>query len=634
MLSKYIGKKPLHNKYYLLFTTAFFLFIGKWIFSYHFFDNDIGIRVIFENPGDGFYYFPYVKYLATLNLSPSFDPSIENLKNISIPFYGILVHSIFYKIFGNYSFIILEFFFIFLFLIIFFHIFQKFKFSDLASIILSLFLIILPGLTEFLDINKIIYLSRVSDFYNLRFQNRLVVGIFFFIFVLFLINLNDKKIFQFKNFVFLGILFSFSFTAYYYYFIVQVLGFLFFLIYKLNFNIKEIFVSKIKFYFATIITFFIFSLPFLLVLFNVEQDYSERLCVIDLTVSRKLILIDYLFKGIIKKEFLLAFLFISSFTYYLNKKKIVNYQLNNIIYLVFLSSILSPFVFILFSPKTCVVYHFNNIIFQSAVLCIVFLFLNLSKNYFYMFFNFKKFNRIISITLIISLIIFYNFNIFLNQKSNYEDQNYKGHRNYVDLIAKDLKKLKKTNANPSILTLDPRLMVWSVMNDVEDIRLISGQIVPKTNEMLENDLISTFKFFDKSDDEFINFFKNKKAKWRYLNQNTQLFFWMRYSANSLKTYKDSKNFDDETLKFIEDTSPLHAQSLIIPKNEFERLRLKFQNFEKKFFKKPTIISLNDKSFLLNEEQILNKNYCIYKNYKRYITYKLKNSKDLCRKLND
>ena len=37
-------------------------------------------------------------------------------------------------------------------------------------------------------------------------------------------------------------------------------------------------------------------------------------------------------------------------------------------------------------------------------------------------------------------------------------------------------------------------------------------------------------------------------------------------------------FDKDTLKFILNTSPLHAQSFAIPDNEFERLKLRFKNF--------------------------------------------------------
>ena len=192
MLSKELRNNFFNKSTIFIFFAAFFLFVGKWIFSYYFFDDEIGIRVIFENPSDGFFYFPYVKYLSSLDFNISFDPEINNLKNISVPLYGVLFHSIFFKIFGNYSFIILEFFFISAFLIIFYFIFQKFNFSKLMSINLAILLFIIPILIDFFEFSRISYLSNFSDFYNLRFQRPLVVALFFFIFILFLISLSNK----------------------------------------------------------------------------------------------------------------------------------------------------------------------------------------------------------------------------------------------------------------------------------------------------------------------------------------------------------------------------------------------------------------------------------------------------------
>ena len=631
MLSKELRNNFFNKSTIFIFFAAFFLFAGKWIFSYYFFDDEIGIRVIFENPSDGFFYFPYVKYLSSLDFNISFDPEINNLKNISVPLYGVLFHSIFFKIFGNYSFIILEFFFISVFLIIFYFIFQKFNFSKLMSINLAIFLFIIPILIDFFELSRISYLSNFSDFYNLRFQRPLVVALFFFIFILFLINLNNKEIYTYKNFIFLGFILAFSFTSHYYYFVIETLSIFLFIIYKYKFKINSIFYGKIKYYLASIFTFLILSFPFLLVLHGVEPDYSERLCIIDLSLSRKTILLNHLLKGLMKVQFLSIFFLISLLTYFISKKKMMNYQLNNILYIIFLSSILSPFIFILASPQTCLVYHFNNAIFHVAFLCLLFLFLSLVKNYFNSNFINEKLSKSTLFILIFSSIIFYNIKSFNDLKHNYENENYRNHRNYLSLLAKDLKKLKIEDKNLSLLTLDPRLMVWSLMNDIKDIRLISGQIVPKTHNMIEDDLISTFKFFNKTEDDFINFFENKKLDWRYLNQNTQLFFWMRYSANSLKTHKDSRNFDDETLKFIINTSPLHAQSLVIPINEFERLKLKFINFKKQNYKRPNIISINVNNFSFNQSEILNKNYCIVNQFEGYITYKLINNMNSCKK---
>ena len=159
------------------------------------------------------------------------------------------------------------------------------------------------------------------------------------------------------------------------------------------------------------------------------------------------------------------------------------------------------------------------------------------------------------------------------------------------------------------------------MNDINHINPLSGQLVPKTHKMIENDLISNFKFLNLKEKDFIEFFKNKKSNWRYYNKQTQLFFWMRYSANSLKTHNDSKEFDKDILKFILNTSPLHAQSFAIPDNEFERLKLRFKNFNINNFDNPNIIILNKENYILNKVKINRNDYCIIptnKNMKFYI----------------
>ena len=298
-----INLNLLNNKYIYLFFLSFLIFIGKWLFSYYFFNEDITIKIIFESPVDGYYYFPYVKFLSSLDLNHSFNPDIEGLKNVSIPLYGVLLHSIFFKIFSSYSFIILEFFFIYLFILIFFFIFLKSKISILSSIILSLLMFLLPNLIGLFELNQFKYISTLSDFYNLRFQRPLVIVPFLLIFILFLVDLDKKEIFEFKNFFFLGLILAFSFTSFYYYFVIEVLCFISFLLFKYDFNLINIFKNRTRYYITTIIIFLLFSSPFLFNMYFVEPDYSERLCIFELTFSRKLTLLNHLFSGLIKIDF-------------------------------------------------------------------------------------------------------------------------------------------------------------------------------------------------------------------------------------------------------------------------------------------------------------------------------------------
>ena len=619
-----LNSNLLNNKYIYLFFLSFLIFIGKWLFSYYFFNEDITIKIIFENPTDGYYYFPYVKFLSSLDLNLSFDPNIAGLKNISIPLYGVLLHSIFFKIFANYSFIILEFFFIYLFILIFFFIFLKSKISIPSSIILTLLMFLLPNLVDLFELNQFKYISILGDFYNLRFQRPLVVAPFLLIFILFLIDLDKKEIFQFRNFFFLGLILAFSFTAFYYYFVIEVLSFISFLLFKYDFNLINVFKNKIRYYITAIIIFLLFSSPFLFNMYFVEPDYSQRLCIFDLTFSRKLTLLNHLFLGLIKIEFLATFFVISLMTLIANKKKIENFNVNNIFYLIFLSSILSPFLFIIFSPKSCLVYHFTNTILVIAFFSIVFLVINFYKH----FFSNIMFSKIFLLIFILFLVSSYNLKIFYDSKSKFEDENYVNYRNYLNSSVQIIKKLRVEDENLSILTLDRRLMVWAIMNGINNIKLVGSQIVPKTNEMIENDLISAFKFFNKDSNDFVNFFKNKKSGWRYFNLNTQTFFWFRYSASSLMTHKESKNFDQETLNFISKTSPLHMHSFAIPNEEFKRLKTKFTKFEVNKGYKPSIVIVNKKNFSIESSKNLNQFYCYVEN-KNYKTYVLKKYKSIC-----
>ena len=58
-------KKKIYNSYIkeltYIFFLAFFLFIGKWIFSFYYFNEDLGIKIILESQSDGYFYFPVPK---------------------------------------------------------------------------------------------------------------------------------------------------------------------------------------------------------------------------------------------------------------------------------------------------------------------------------------------------------------------------------------------------------------------------------------------------------------------------------------------------------------------------------------------------------------------------------------------
>ena len=166
------------------------------------------------------------------------------------------------------------------------------------------------------------------------------------------------------------------------------------------------------------------------------------------------------------------------------------------------------------------------------------------------------------------------------------------------------------------------------MNDIKYLKLVSGQLTPKTHNMIENDLISVFKFLSLNEEDFLKFFENKKTDWRYYNPQTQSFFWMRYTANSLKTHNNSKEFEAEVLKDISGISPLHVQSLAIPINEFNRLNKKFKTIKKNNGIEPTVIYIEEKE-ILNNMKIDKNKYCLISNDKSPKIYISRILEDFC-----
>ena len=55
---------------YILLCT-FFVFIFKWLFSYVFFEDDISLKIIFDTPSDGYFYYIYTEALSNFEFNKS-----------------------------------------------------------------------------------------------------------------------------------------------------------------------------------------------------------------------------------------------------------------------------------------------------------------------------------------------------------------------------------------------------------------------------------------------------------------------------------------------------------------------------------------------------------------------------------
>ena len=556
---------------FLALVISLIIFLQKWILSYIFFSDDLSLKIIFDSSSDGYLYFAHLKSLSTLEFNNSFDMDIVNLKNLSLPFSSILIPSILYSLMGPLSIITIEFIFIFFYLLTFFLLLREFDFKEINALTISLFLLVIPSFLQLLELDTLNYINHLSQILDLRFPRPFLVNIFFYFFIFYLFHIQKKDLFNYKNFIIISLLLSYSLTSFYHFFIIQFLTIIIFLIYKKKF-LNLFYLKNLKYLFSFILSFMVFLLPFLYFLVTSEPEYNERLNLIELDFNKKKILINYFFEKFYSLKFLMIFFLISFCNFVLNKRYLLNENLN-ILYILFISSIISPVFFVIFSSKTVAFYNFFNLIilisfFYLFFFCVVYVKKKLrtkiqNNNYAYS-------------CLIIIFIFIYNFNVYNNLKTKKQDQDYISYREGISNATKLINRLDKNNVN--LLTFDKRLMTWAILNDVKFIKPLSGVIVPKTNDMIENDLIESFKFLNIDTENFIKFFENKKKGWRVINPNTQLFFWGRYSASKLKTFENSKDFKKDIWKVIQNTTPLNIQSIAIPKSELKRLKDKFVNY--------------------------------------------------------
>ena len=140
------------------------------------------------------------------------------------------------------------------------------------------------------------------------------------------------------------------------------------------------------------------------------------------------------------------------------------------------------------SSTTGLVYHFINLIVICSFLYFFIFFVSFIKEKF----KIKKLYNYTNYLTIFFIIFLYNLNIFNYFNSKSLDNNYVLYREAF----KNMTNLIKINDDIKLLTFDSRLMVWSILNNVKEIKLLSGQLVPKTHSMIEDDLLNIFKYLN------------------------------------------------------------------------------------------------------------------------------------------
>ena len=600
----------LNNKIILILIFSTLICIAKW-YVFVFSESNLETKILFNYIADSKYWIPYIKFISEFTLNYSYDPEIKNLDNLPIPIGSLFIYSFFYKVFGLYSLIVVEFIAIFLFLFIFFKIFKNFC-GENISLLFSIFLISLPGIFEYINFDLWRIKNILSNLYSLRIHRPVFSNIFFFGCIYFLIReIQEKKINE-RNILILSFLMGLLFSSFYYFFMIIFFSLFFVLLQKINFKIYNI-----KNYFPLILKssliFISTSLPFILNLYFHENDVSKGAGLISLNIEKKILILKYFTFSFAKIEFLLVFFTISLITFLFRKN--INNKIILLFYIIFVSSVFSPIIFITISPSSGLIYHFNNNILLCAFLYSFILICIFIKD--------MLSNKL----LFFSLTLFLSFNIYHNYSSSINNQKFLDKDNKIkefNIIQNDLKKDFKNKFNKiSLLTFDTNFMIWAILNDFKFLNIINHMWTPKKYEMMEEDLVKNLKFLNLREEDFEIFLKNNFQGWRYFNTNFGELFGYRYQANSLVTRKNDEFENDGMNDFIKSSPPNLNQQIAITKKEKERLINIFNKSENYNYRKPEIIIINlDRAFLKNF--YVNKNvYCLKFEGSFYYMYYLK-----------
>ena len=594
-----------HNLFILLF--SFLLVFFKWSISYYLFNNENILNKIIFDISD-FYYFPYIINLLELDFSPDYLENFKSNNYLPIPLYSILFHTFFLKFFGFIGFFILEFLCLYLFLIILLNFFDKFEINLNLALISSIFIFILPLLSGYLEVFNI-KLNTLYGLYSLRFPRPLITSIYFFWGLYLAIKYYQSTKIDIRDYIYIGISMSLTFVSYYYNFINLFLIFLtifFIKIYKdKNFLRKNFFGLSLA-----VITFLIFILPFLVLYHLSEIDYLSMIGLISLNLDTKIELLIYLSQKLLSLRFLIPLsilVLLSAIILKLDikfiKEKIV------FLALLFLSSVISPFFFIIISPSVTEIYHFLNwiviitvfILFTYSIIILNFLLKKIKKKFFLIIFS------------LVFLLVFES-NHFKNLKNN--DVSLRSDFYKLQLLIN-----KNDNELNNFLSFIPRAQVLLMLKNKKKFSTIESSFSSLNFNQLEKSFIYNLKFLGIQNENFIKIIENKKGSWRYNNEFVRYFSWYKYQANSLITYKNTNDFSKDELEYILNSSPTKTQQIIVPKFELNRLITLFKNLDlNKNFEKPDLIILKKESLINKYANIKLDQYCEIEGYERLKVY--------------
>tara|TARA_B110000027_G_scaffold68769_1_gene73500 strand:- start:379 stop:2157 length:1779 start_codon:yes stop_codon:yes gene_type:complete len=578
--------------------------------SFSFFDEELTLRII--NDASDAAYFPLINSFSDFNFSNSYSNNIEDLKLISYPVIGLLINSLFFKILGGYSFIFLELICIFLFLIIFYNIFLILNFSKLSSFTFSVFLFILPTIFKeltFVNIEPIKLLSlNFETFYSTRFPRPAISNLFFFSFIFFIIQfyVEEKKYLKYLFFIIL--LMGFTLNIFFYLFFIELFLLTLIFILKFKSNFFKIIINNYRYFLYYTLILILFLGIFQMQVFFSEPDYVKRLGVFKVDLEQKKNLFRYLINFFFGFKFLFLLL-INVISFILLKNNTLR-----IFFYLFIASIISPIFFFLVLNKGVDYYHFFNWIvvagFIYPVICVLFILDSICLK----LLNINQ-NKILFSCSVFLMLFYFSISNISDLKANSINDHTKRTelREVIEYISQN--NFDNTK-NLEILSFNYEISIWLLLNDFKNFSIIPVSFwTPKTDVMLENELISSTKFLGLDKNNFYQLIKNQQGAWRFKNNFVYDYFGRKYMANSLVVFNnDQSDFNQSELDFIKSNNLLISHQIIIPKSEIKRLLYKFDNSNEDINPDLVILDTNDK---LKTNKFENKEYCLIFNNNRF-----------------
>jgi len=603
---------------FVLLLNFFFLSL-KWMMSLY--ESDVTLLTsILINTKD-IQYYPLIISLSELNFNQTFLEYYKDTKIIPLPLASLVTHSIFYKLFNIYSFIILEYIFHLLLIIILFNIIKKvFNSSNAAALfcilifILILFLKMIDNFVEPQIFYKL-YDLLIENF-GTRTPRPLVTGIFYFGFLYYMMFFEEKieNKLDYNYILKIAFLLGLLANSFIFLFIHSFIFLLIFLIKSIGTELIEWIKFNYKkfFYFIFLLVFFL--LPILFQNLYAENDFITRAGLFSIGLEKKLFLIKYYLVNLLRFEFIILFLLTLVLNWYLNKKDFANININkiNIFFLLTISSIFSPLIFFILSPKIISIFHFLNIMLFSFIFYIILSLFSilyiLLKNFNFKNYYSKKIFYIILPIMFLSFFVSLELNSFLKSK----DQ-----RIEITKLHKFFNKNNLKDTNLKLFTNDLLAMNLWLLNGNTQLVISDAASNSLPDDKIEFNLLNSLKDFDIEEKQLEELVSLEKSQVR--NKLFMLLFNYKYQANSLYSFSPLEDYNKTDQNLIIKTSPFRVQMQIIPETEKKRILNTYKDLKINFDLVPNYVVLNN--FITSENfNIKNNKYKEVfktKNYKVY-----------------